>query len=105
MTPPWRGNEREVAFRFGLAAWSHELFRNGARLGVACALAMADRTRELDLVAEYEAERKLEQRFGLDRWSQQGVAASPVKVILSRATWLKALPSLESICDIPLRER
>lgn len=97
---PWRSVEREVDFRFGLVAWSHELFRKGARLGVACALAMADRTRVPDLAAEYDAERKLEQRFGLDRWSRETVAASPAKAVLSRAAWLKMLPSLETFCDI-----
>jgi len=97
---PWRATPSESGFRLGIAAWSHELFRGGARLGVGCALAMAARAAPTDLAAEYAGERELERRFALERWSQTGVAASPVKAAMSRAMWRKMLPTLESICDV-----
>ncbi len=94
-----RDASSEPGFRFAAAAWSHELFRGGARLGVACALATAVRPAAVDLAAEYESERALERRFALERWSQADTAASPVKAALPRAAWVRMLPALESICD------
>ena len=78
---------------------SHQLHREGARLGVCVGLAVADRAWNVDGAMRHARLRALEAELGLPRWGQQIPSARPLKAGVTTEVWASVRPALEMLCD------
>lgn len=95
----WRTAEREVDYRYGLQALSHELYCAGARLGLCTALATVETTTRIDLADERCAQLEWMRRLGGRRWTQEQRSASPVRALFSAAAWITVVPRFARFCE------
>jgi hypothetical protein len=88
-----------IEFRREVVRVSHQLHREGARLGVSVGLAVADRSWNIDEALRYSSLRTLEVALGLPRWGQKFPSARPMKATVTSEVWASVRPALEMLCD------
>jgi hypothetical protein len=91
--------EHPFELRCEVVRLSHRLHREGARLGVAVALAAADRRWNVAGPVRHASLRAVEADLALGRWGQRSPAARPMKAAVTPEVWASIRPGLELLCD------